>query len=85
MEKHDNPPYWFPAKRYGYGWGLPHTWQGWIVFFALSGLEYWLCSAAPRGRFPGLICSPGIRPDRFVYLDCLEKGRTSGLALGAPK
>jgi hypothetical protein len=25
------PPYWFPAKRYGWGWGLPLTWQGWVV------------------------------------------------------
>ena len=23
--------YWFPAKRYGWGWGLPITWQGWAV------------------------------------------------------
>jgi uncharacterized membrane protein YhaH (DUF805 family) len=23
--------YWFPAKRYGWGWGLPNTWQGWLV------------------------------------------------------
>ncbi len=23
--------YWFPAKRYGWGWGLPSTWQGWAV------------------------------------------------------
>lgn len=22
--------YWFPAKRYGWGWGLPIRWQGWI-------------------------------------------------------
>ena len=28
------PPYWFPAKTYGWGWGLPITWQGWIVFVA---------------------------------------------------
>jgi hypothetical protein len=30
--------YWFPAKRYGWGWGPPTAWQGWIVlilFFAL--------------------------------------------------
>lgn len=30
--------YWFPAKRYGWGWGPPATWQGWVVlavFFAL--------------------------------------------------
>lgn len=25
---------WFPAKRYGYGWGLPSRWHGWVVFFA---------------------------------------------------
>ena len=26
--------YWFRAKRYGWGWGLPLTWQGWAVFIA---------------------------------------------------
>jgi hypothetical protein len=24
--------YWFPTKRYGWGWGLPLTWQGWVVY-----------------------------------------------------
>jgi hypothetical protein len=24
--------YWFPAKRFGWGWGFPITWQGWLVF-----------------------------------------------------
>lgn len=24
-------PYWFPAKRYGWGWGMPTVWQGWVV------------------------------------------------------
>jgi hypothetical protein len=23
--------YWFPAKRYGWGWGPPTTWQGWVA------------------------------------------------------
>jgi len=37
--------YWFPAKRYGWGWGLPRTWQGWVVmsvWFAviLSGARF---------------------------------------------
>jgi len=22
---------WFPAKRYGWGWGPPNCWQGWMV------------------------------------------------------
>ena len=31
--------YWFPAKRYGWGWGPPTKWQGWavlIVWFAAT-------------------------------------------------
>lgn len=34
----DERKYWFPAKRYGWGWGPPKVWQGWLVllgFFAL--------------------------------------------------
>jgi hypothetical protein len=34
---------WFPAKRYGWGWGLPVCWQGWAVlfgFFALLGAGF---------------------------------------------
>lgn len=26
-----DPQYWFPAKRYGWGWSFPTTWQGWVV------------------------------------------------------
>ena len=22
---------WFPAKTYGWGWGFPSRWQGWLV------------------------------------------------------
>jgi uncharacterized membrane protein YhaH (DUF805 family) len=29
-ERHQ--PYWFHAKRYGWGWGLPARWEGWVVF-----------------------------------------------------
>jgi hypothetical protein len=33
MTQPSNTPaaYWFPAKRYGWGWGPPITWQGWVV------------------------------------------------------
>lgn len=32
---------WFPAKRYGWGWGPPVCWQGWavlILYFILIAL-----------------------------------------------
>jgi len=32
------PKYWFPAKRYGWGWGLPCAWQGWLIFAAFFAL-----------------------------------------------
>ena len=30
--------YWFPAKRYGWGWGMPSVWQGWAVLIAFGVL-----------------------------------------------
>lgn len=32
------PTYWFPAKTYGWGWGLPITWQGWVVMAIFCAL-----------------------------------------------
>lgn len=30
---------WFPPKTYGWGWGVPRRWQGWVVMGAyLAGL-----------------------------------------------
>jgi len=34
------PTFWFPAKRYGWGWGLPVCWQGWTVLGAYLALLY---------------------------------------------
>ncbi len=40
------PDFWFPAKTYGWGWGPPVAWQGWVVIgvfcalVALVGLVY---------------------------------------------
>jgi hypothetical protein len=36
---------WFPAKRYGWGWGLPVAWQGWVVLLAWLALFVggWAC------------------------------------------
>jgi len=45
----EKPEYWFPAKRYGWGWGLPRTWQGWVVlavFFVLVVVGLFVFSPA---------------------------------------
>lgn len=33
MKLEDNK-FWFPAKKYGFGWGPPICWQGWVVVVA---------------------------------------------------
>jgi hypothetical protein len=40
--------FWFPAKRYGWGWGFPITWQGWIAF----GIFFLLALAGPFAFSP---------------------------------
>lgn len=32
--------YWFRAKRYGWGWGLPSAWQGWAVLVGFVSLLF---------------------------------------------
>ena len=32
------PKYWFPAKQYGWGWGPPSGWQGWVVLAVFAVL-----------------------------------------------
>jgi len=38
---------WFSAKTYGWGWGLPMRWQGWIV---MIGFIVVLVAGAPLTR-----------------------------------
>jgi len=52
----EQPAFWFGAKRYGLGWGLPVRWQGWAVlggYFALlfGGIDY----LGGQGNVPALI------------------------------
>ncbi len=42
--------YWFPAKRYGWGWGPPATWQGWAVLAAFVILVIVAAIAFPPHR-----------------------------------
>jgi len=34
----DRPRYWFEAKRYGWGWDWPLTWQGWLAYAVYVGV-----------------------------------------------
>lgn len=36
----DKRDYWFAVKLYGWGWGLPVRWQGWVVLALYFGSMY---------------------------------------------
>lgn len=67
--------FWFPAKRFGWGWGPPRRWQGWAV------LLFWLATL-----ILGIVCllSYHVRPlgvfgyvllmTAVLFLICYIKG-----------
>jgi hypothetical protein len=73
----NNRRYWFQAKRYGLGWGLPLAWQGWVVFFS------WMLIVPLGVRF----LTPGSKPMRWAFIAamvflllviCYWKGEPTG-------
>jgi hypothetical protein len=52
----NEPSFWFPVKRYGWGWGLPVRWQGWVVFALYALLLYaGIYYLEPRRDIVGLL------------------------------
>jgi hypothetical protein len=74
------PKYWFPAKRYGWGWGVPGAWQGraflvlWLSAFVI-GTGYLI----PRNSVSHLGFG---RDGDFATAGLLLEGGTSAVALG---
>lgn len=58
-EKGKAPRYWFLAKRYGWGWGLPGAWEGWATLAAFFGLmaaaSYLFPPERDVWRFAGIV------------------------------
>ena len=65
---------WFPAKKYGWGWGLPCAWQGWVaiaVFVVLLGTAGVVLLP---GKHFGLWIAAIIGLVAALILVCLVKG-----------
>jgi len=54
----DDLKYWFPAKRHGWGWAFPVTWQGWAV---LAVYAFFVILTV-------ITLSPIIHPIRFLIV-----------------
>ncbi len=76
--------YWFPAKRYGWGWGIPGTWQGWVVLAAyvavLAGAVHFLPPARDALPFSAVIVVATLA----LLLVCLRKGEPPRWRGGEP-
>jgi uncharacterized membrane protein YhaH (DUF805 family) len=80
----ENGRYWFPAKRYGWGWGPPITWQGWVVLVA------WMAAILAATRFlmprhPGILAGLLLAMIAILLLICYAKGEPPAWRWGAPK
>ncbi|NKF23092.1 hypothetical protein [Solimonas marina] len=70
--------YWFPRRRFGWGWGMPVRWQGWIVLALSLALLFlgltWLRPLYGQTLFVGytaLVCAA------LVFI-CWLKGAPPG-------
>ena len=64
---------WFPAERYGWGWGLPCAWQGWVVF------AVWLLLLCAGAAFlapihVGIFVAYAVVLGIALFVTCLLKG-----------
>ncbi|MEZ5702521.1 MAG: hypothetical protein R3E42_12115 [Burkholderiaceae bacterium] len=74
----DKPRYWFPRKRYGWGWGFPSSWQGWVVLAAYAIAM--LVGAAlfdPSRNAAGFIVCTALATAALVVV-CWQKGEPAG-------
>jgi hypothetical protein len=65
---------WFPAKKYGWGWGPPCAWQGWVVTAAfVISIGTSAVLLLPGGHF-GLWIVSVIVFAAALIITCLVKG-----------
>jgi len=77
---------WFPAKKYGFGWGLPIAWQGWVVLISYLLLIF-IGSAALTNSAINIIWFLSyalILTALFIFI-CWKKGKKTGLRWGNKK
>jgi hypothetical protein len=73
----DGKRYWFPAKRIGWGWGPPSTWEGWVVllaFFVSLGMSARRLLPEDPGKFAWVaVLTSGV-----LIAICFVKGEPPG-------
>ncbi|MCD9029613.1 hypothetical protein LDO26_15575 [Luteimonas sp. BDR2-5] len=66
--------YWFPAKSFGWGWGPPRRWQGWLTLAVYVLALVALSIAVPPTARPALFTGGVLLATALLVLVCLLKG-----------
>jgi hypothetical protein len=66
--------YWFPTKRYGWGWGLPSVWQGWATLIIYLGLIVAVAVIFPPEKELTLFISLTVTLSLVLIVVCWIKG-----------
>ncbi|MGD8922094.1 MAG: hypothetical protein PVH24_02515 [Candidatus Zixiibacteriota bacterium] len=66
--------YWFPAKKYGWGWGFPSAWQGWVVLFAYIGSLSVATYVFPPASKTALFVTSTLAISVLLFVACWIKG-----------
>jgi hypothetical protein len=70
----DEVRYWFPAKRYGWGWGFPISWQGWAVVAVFIALLTGGAVVLPVRQSPGMFVAYAVILSLMLTGVCWWKG-----------
>lgn len=76
---------WFPAKRYGWGWGPPVTWQGWLVLAVFVGAILYIALRFPPNSDPVLFIALVLLTVLGLMIVCWWKGETPRWRWGEDK
>ena len=66
--------YWFPVRRYGWGWGLPTSWQGWLVLAAYAASLAILFFLLPPETNQGSFAAGVLLASALFVFACWLKG-----------
>ncbi len=72
----DDQDIWFPAKRYGWGWGPPVKWQGWaamLIYIAIIVVA--VLKFPPMRELPTFMAVVLLATLAFILV-CWWKGET---------
>ena len=64
--------YWFRAKRFGWGWGPPKTWEGWLTLVVYVLVVLGATALLPERRTASL--ATVVMATLLLLWVCLEKG-----------